>query len=225
MFSVPIYRIAVLASGRGSNLKALLGAIGDGRIAGAGVVGVFSDKADAGAVALARDAGIFTSVHLPADYADRERHDDALFDAVASVQPDLIVCAGYLRIIGAAALHRFENRMLNIHPSLLPKYPGLRTHAKALAAGDREHGASVHAVVPALDAGPVLSQVRIPVHAGDDADALAARLLPREHALLCASVALLAAGRARLHPEHVELDGRALAAPLQLGDDDRLTGA
>jgi phosphoribosylglycinamide formyltransferase 1 len=220
-----MYRIAVLASGRGTNLQALSDAIADGRIPGAGIVGVFSDRPDAPALRWAQDAGLFTAARTPADYASRDMHDAALFDAVAAVQPDLIVCAGYLRIIGAPALHRFENRMLNVHPSLLPKYPGLRTHARALAAGDPVHGASVHSVIPALDAGPVLAQVRIPVRGDDDAERLAARLLPREHALLCASVALLADGRARLHPDHVELDGRRLAAPLQLDDHDRLTGA
>lgn len=220
----PSFRLAVLASGRGSNLRALMQAIDAGRVP-ARIVGVFSDKPAAAAIALANDAGLFTAIRRPADYADREAHDAALFDAVATVQPDLIVCAGYLRIIGAAAVRRFGNRMINIHPSLLPKYPGLHTHAKALAAGDAVHGASVHAVIPALDAGPVLAQVHVPVRPGDDADALAARLLPREHALLCAAVALLAEGRARLFPDRVELDGRPLTAPLRLDDTDRLTGA
>jgi phosphoribosylglycinamide formyltransferase-1 len=220
-----MYRIAVLASGRGSNLGALIDAMADGRLRDAAIVGVFSDKPAAGALAIARGAGLFTEVRRPADYAARDLHDAALFDAIAAVQPDLIVCAGYMRIIGATALRRFENRMLNIHPSLLPKHPGLRTHEKALAAGDREHGASVHSVIPALDAGPVLAQVRIDVRPGDDAESLAARLLPREHALLVAAVSLLADGRARFLDDHVELDGRRLAAPLQLDDTLRLTGA
>ena len=219
-----MYRIAVLASGRGSNLQALLRAIDAGAVR-ARVVGVFSDRPDCAALRIAREAGLHVASHLPRDHADRDAHDAALFGAVAAVQPDLIVFAGYLRIVGAAALARFENRMFNIHPSLLPKYPGLHTHARALAAGDAVHGASVHSVIPALDAGPVLAQVRIPVRPGDDADALAARLLPREHALLTAAVALLADGRATLHPDHVELDGRRLAGPLLLDDHDRLTGA
>ena len=219
-----MYRIAVVASGRGTNLRALVRAIDSGAIR-ARIVGVFSDRPSCEALRIAREAGLHVASHATRDHADRDAHDAALFGAVDAVQPDLIVCAGYLRIIGAAALARFENRMLNIHPSLLPKYPGLRTHAAVLAAGDAVHGASVHSVVPALDAGPVLAQVRIPVRPGDDTDALAARLLPREHALLCAAVALLADGRATLHPDHVELDGRRLAAPLQLDDHDRLTGA
>lgn len=216
-------KIAVLVSGRGSNLRALLGATRDGRVPGE-VVGVFSDKPDCAALDIAREAGVPAVARAPREYADRDAHDDALFTEIARVQPDLIVCAGYLRIIGAAALMRFENRMLNIHPSLLPKYPGLHTHAKALAAGDAEHGASLHSVIPALDAGPVLAQARIPVLPGDDADALAQRLLPREHALLVAGVALVAEGRMQLRTDHVLLDGAPLRKPLQLGADDRLTG-
>lgn len=115
--------------------------------------------------------------------------------------------------------------MINIHPSLLPRYPGLDTHARALAAGDRDHGASLHAVIPALDAGPVLAQARISLTRDDDVASVAARLLPREHALLVASVQLLAGGRAKLLPDGIELDGRRLAAPLQLGADNQLNGA
>jgi phosphoribosylglycinamide formyltransferase-1 len=214
----------VLASGRGSNLQALLEAIADGRLP-ARVVGVFSDKPACGAIALARAAGIPTVALPPRDFADRDAHDEALFSAVAGVQPDLIVCAGYLRIISTASVRRFEGRMINIHPSLLPKYPGLDTHARALAAGDAEHGASVHVVVPELDAGPLLAQARIPVRPGDDAAALAGRLLPREHALLRATVALLALGRLRIDRAPAVLDGRALAAPLQLAANDQLEGS
>ena len=218
------YTIAVLASGRGSNLRALLDAIADGSL-DASVVGVFSDKPACGAMALARDAGIASVALRPRDFADRDAHDEALFSAVAAVQPDLIVCAGYLRIISAASVRRFEGRMINIHPSLLPKYPGLDTHARALAAGDAEHGASVHVVVPELDAGPLLAQARIPVQAGDDPATLAARLLPREHALLRATVALLASRRLRIDRSPVTLDDRALTQPLQLDPRDRFEGA
>ena len=218
------YRIAVLASGRGSNLQALIDAIGAGHL-DARIVGVFSDKPGSGAIAIAREHGLPAVALAPRDYGTRAAHDEALFSEIEGVQPDLIVCAGYMRIIGDAALRRFEERMINIHPSLLPKYPGLDTHARALAAGDAEHGASVHAVIPALDAGPLLAQVRLPVAASDDAGSLARRLLPRVHALLVASADLLACGRARLRPGNVELDGRPLAAPLQLGDDNRFKEA
>lgn len=222
--TTPPLGIAVLASGRGSNLQALLQAIASGSL-GARVVGVFSDKPDCGAMAMARSQGLHAAAIRPRDAAGRAAHDEALFSEIERVQPDLIVCAGYMRIIGAAALQRFEGRMINIHPSLLPNYPGLHTHARALAAGDAEHGASVHAVIPALDAGPLLAQVRVAVMPGDDAASLAARLLPREHALLVATARLFAQRRVQLHADHVLLDGRRLSAPLQLDAANHLIGA
>lgn len=215
------FRLAVLASGRGSNLRALLDAIAAGALP-ARIAGVFSDKPACGALAIAREHGLHHAALRPRDYADRAAHDRALFDAVAAVQPDLIVCAGYLRIITEATVRRFEDRMINLHPSLLPRHKGLDTHAAALAAGDAEHGASVHAVVPALDAGPVLAQALIPVLAGDTPEALADRLRPREHALLVACVDAIARGRARLHDGGWRIDGGPLRAPLRLGDDDQL---
>ena len=216
--------IAVLASGRGSNLQALLDAIAAGTL-DARIAGVFSDKPACGAIAIARAHGLHAVAVSPRDCADRTAHDEALFSEIAAVQPDLIVCAGYMRIIGAGFVRRFEGRMINIHPSLLPKYTGLDTHARALAAGDREHGASVHALIPELDAGPLLAQVRIPVLAGEDAASLASRLLPREHALLVATARLFAQGRVQLHANHARLDGRPLAAPLQLNAANHLSGA
>jgi phosphoribosylglycinamide formyltransferase-1 len=217
-------RLAVLASGRGSNLQALLDAIAAGAL-DARIVGVFSDKPACGAIAIARTHGLHAVAISPRHCADRAAHDEALFSEIAAVQPDLIVCAGYMRIIGAAAVRRFEGRMINIHPSLLPRYPGLDTHARALAAGDTEHGASVHAVIPELDAGPLLAQVRIPVLPGDDATTLARRLLPREHALLVATARLFAQRRVQLHADHALLDGRPLPAPLQLDAANHLIGA
>lgn len=217
-----MFRVAVLASGRGSNLQALLDAIAAGALA-ARVVGVFSDKPACGAIARATASHLHAVALRPRDFASRDAHDEALFAEIARVQPDLIVCAGYMRIIGAPALRRFEGRMINVHPSLLPRHPGLDTHARALAAGDREHGASVHAVIPELDAGTVLSQVRLPVVAGDSPETLARRLLPREHALLVATVRLLAEGRLRLEGA-IRFDGWPLPAPLQLAADDTFTG-
>ncbi|HEX5756491.1 MAG TPA: phosphoribosylglycinamide formyltransferase [Arenimonas sp.] len=211
-------RLAVLASGRGSNLQAIIDAIAGGEL-DARIVGVFSDRVSASALARARGAGLHAQPVRPRDYADREAHDRALFDAIEAVQPDLIVCAGYMRLITDDAVRRFEGRMINIHPSLLPKYRGLDTHARALAAGEAEHGASVHAVVPALDAGPVLAQAVVDILPGDTAETLANRVLEREHALLIASLQLIAAGRVRFATEHVELDGQRLTAPLRLGDE------
>ena len=218
---MPGFRIAVLASGRGSNLQALLDAIGAGRLP-ARIVGVFSDKPKSGAIAIAREHGLHAVALKPREYADRAAHDEALFSAVADVQPDLIVCAGYLRIISDATVRRFEDRMINLHPSLLPRHPGLDTHARVLAAGETEHGASVHAVIPALDAGPVLAQVRLDVAADDTPDDLARRLSPREHALLVACTAAIAGGRARLAGGRWSFDGETLMQPLQLDAKDQL---
>ncbi|MFN3964865.1 phosphoribosylglycinamide formyltransferase [Silanimonas lenta] len=217
-------RIAVLASGRGSNLGALLDACGDGRIDGR-VVGLFSDKPASGAVERAREAGVHAWAMKPNGFATREAFDAAMFDAIAAVQPDLIVCAGYMRIIGQAAIARFPNRMLNIHPSLLPRHPGLHTHARALAAGDAEHGASVHVVIPELDAGPVLAQARVPVLAGDTPETLAARVLAREHPLLVATVAAWCGGELGCEGGIPRWHGAALAAPLQLDGEGRLRPA
>jgi phosphoribosylglycinamide formyltransferase-1 len=158
----------------------------------------------------------------PAGFVDRHAHELALFAAVDAVQPDLIVCAGYMRILGANALNGRSQRMINIHPSLLPRHRGLHTHQQALDAGDTEHGASMHFVTPQLDGGPVIAQVRIAVGADDDAASLAARLLPREHSLLRACVGLFAAGRLAMRDDRAWLDDMPLRTPLQLGADDRL---
>ena len=206
-------RIAVLASGRGSNLQAILDAIADGRLA-AELAGVFSDKP--GAHALER---VPESLRWSADarsFPFREAFDAALADAVDAVAPDWIVCAGYMRILGADFVRRFRGRLLNIHPSLLPKYRGLHTHRRALEAGDTEHGVSVHFVVPELDAGAVIAQARIPVLPGDSPDTLAERLLPHEHRLLVDVLALCLAGRVAEHGEGVLFDGHPLFTPLQL---------
>lgn len=208
-------RIAVLASGRGSNLQALIDAIRDGRLE-AELVGVFSDRPQASALARARDAGIPARARDAGGYASRSDFDSALFDDVAATEPDFIVCAGYLRLLGAHVVEPWQGRLINIHPSLLPAFKGLRTHARVLAEGAREHGASVHFVTPDLDGGPVIAQARVPVLDGDDTDTLAARVLAREHPLLVATVGLLCAGRIALDEHRVHLDGAPLAAPLQL---------
>ncbi|HEY4560192.1 MAG TPA: phosphoribosylglycinamide formyltransferase [Lysobacter sp.] len=212
-------RLAVLASGRGSNLQAILDAIGDG-VLDASVVGVFSDRPKAQALERARGAGIPAIALRPADFDTREAFDTALFDAIAAVQPDLVVCAGYMRLLGAAQVAAWHGRMINIHPSLLPLFKGLRTHEQALAAGALEHGASVHFVTAELDGGPVIAQARVAVVPGDDATSLALRVLDREHPLLLATLQLLVARRLRLDGASVEFDGRPLRQPLQLAGMD-----
>lgn len=206
-------RLAVLASGRGSNLQAILDAIAAGTL-DAEVVGVFSDKP--AAAALQKVPAERRWAAIPRDYADREAFDAALGDALAASGADWIVCAGYMRILGEALVRRFDGRMVNIHPSLLPLHRGLHTHARAIEAGDAEHGASVHFVIPELDAGTVLAQARVPVLPGDDAATLAARVLAREHPLLIASLRLLASGRVREAGGQLMLDGQCLFTPLRL---------
>ena len=219
-----MYRIAVFASGRGSNLRAVIEASQRGDLA-ASVVGVFSDKPDCGAIALAREANVPTVALSPRNFPSRAAFDEALFREIAVIQPDLIVLAGYMRIISENSVRKFEDRMINLHPSLLPAYPGLDTYARALADGMGEHGASVHRVIPALDAGPVLAQVRVPVLPGDDADLLAQRTQAREHPLLVACLQALASGRMRLGLGSPSYDDRPIVAPLQLNADNQLEWA
>jgi phosphoribosylglycinamide formyltransferase-1 len=206
-------RIAVLASGRGSNLQAIIDAISGGELP-AEIVGVFSDKPSA--TALQRVAPALRWSADARTFPSREAFDADLADAVAACQPDWVVCAGYMRILGDAFVSRFRGRLLNIHPSLLPRYPGLRTHARAIADGQREHGASVHFVIPELDAGAVIAQAVVPVRADDDAEALATRVLAVEHPLLVAVLRLAAAGRLAEHGTTITLDGHPLFTALRL---------
>lgn len=212
-------RIAVLASGRGSNLQAVLDAIAHGQL-DAQVVGVFSDKPQA--AALQRVPADLRWASRPADHADRVGYEQALGDAVAACSPDWILCAGYMRILGPAFVARFAGRLINIHPSLLPRHKGLHTHQQALDAGDAEHGASVHLVTAELDAGAVLAQARVPVLPGDDADTLAARVLAVEHPLLVATLALACSGRLTEQAGKPCLDGHILFNPLTLDCGGRL---
>ncbi|HUA80125.1 MAG TPA: phosphoribosylglycinamide formyltransferase [Dyella sp.] len=210
-------RIAVLASGRGSNFAALLAARERGELPVQFVL-VASDKPDAAVLALARTASVPTLVLNPRDYAERRDYDFALFDRIAASKPDLIVLAGFMRIIDGDALKPWAGKMINIHPSLLPKYRGMHTHRRALKAGDTEHGASVHYVTAELDGGPVIAQSTLPIEAGDSEDALAAKLLPLEHRLLPSVVACIAADRLALGDQGITFDGELLRKPLRCVD-------
>lgn len=212
--------IAVLASGRGSNLQALIDAIAAGRL-DARLVGVFSDRSSAFALERARRAGIAAVVVNPRDFADRASFDKHLFSHIDAVHPDVIVCAGYMRLLSEREVQAHAGRMINIHPSLLPAFKGLRTHEQALTAGVTEHGASVHVVSAELDGGPVIAQARVAVLPGDDAAALAQRVLEREHPLLVETLRWLAAGRLVLEGSGAIVDGAALSVPLQLNADNR----
>ncbi|HEY4293552.1 phosphoribosylglycinamide formyltransferase [Luteibacter sp.] len=209
-------RVAALASGRGSNLAALIAARDAGRLPIEFTL-VGSDKKQAGALAIADAAGIPTMALSPKDYATRADFDAALFGRVADSGADLLVLAGYMRIVDAAVVAAWEGRAINVHPSLLPKYRGLHTHRRCLEAGDTEHGASVHFVTAELDGGPVIAQARIAVHPGDGEDDLATRLLVEEHKLLPAVVGAIAAGRLRWQDGPV-FDGTPLTRPLDLAE-------
>ncbi|MEM7054288.1 MAG: phosphoribosylglycinamide formyltransferase [Pseudomonadota bacterium] len=188
--------IVILISGRGSNALAILDAIEQNRLcASLQMRAVIADsRIDQPAAGLARMAerGIDTALVDPSAYSDRTGFEQALAEVINSFEPDLIVLAGFMRVLSAAFVEQFEQRIVNIHPSLLPNYRGLHTHQRALDADDKKHGASVHWVTAELDAGPVIAQAEVPIEPGDTADTLAARVLIQEHRLYPSSLALLA---------------------------------
>jgi len=209
------FKLAVLVSGRGSNLQAMIDAVAAGTL-DAEIVGVFSDRPEALALDRARKAGIPAHAIPPDGFPTRAAFDRALFAQIDACTPDLIVCAGYMRLIGAAEVTPRLGRIVNIHPSLLPLFKGLHTHQQALDAGVAEHGASVHYVTAELDGGPVIAQARIPVLADDTADSLAVRVLEREHPLLIDTLRLITSGHLTADQDGIYLDGQRLSSPLGL---------
>jgi phosphoribosylglycinamide formyltransferase-1 len=173
-------RTAILISGRGSNMAALIAAAKAPDFP-AEIALVLSNKHDAGGLALAKRAGVATATVDPKIYAGRDEFEASMQRMLEIHRIELIALAGFMRILGAPFVERWRGRMINIHPSLLPAYRGLHTHARALADGVLEHGCTVHWVVPELDAGPIIAQARIPVLAGDDPTSLAVRVLEQEH--------------------------------------------
>jgi phosphoribosylglycinamide formyltransferase-1 len=207
--------LVILISGRGSNLEAILKAIEAGELR-AQVTAVISSNADAPGLALAQRRHIDTLALDAADYPERSDYDRALQGLIEHFDPDLVVLAGFMRILTPDFVRHFQGRIINIHPSLLPALRGLRTHQRALAAGAQEHGASVHFVTEELDGGPVIAQVRVPVLADDDAATLAARVLREEHRLYPQTLRWLAEGRIRWDDEQLLFDDQPLTRPLQL---------
>lgn len=202
-------RLVVLLSGSGSNLQALIDSIARGELR-ASIVGVISNKADAFGLQRAREVNIPTATIDHKQFASRELFDAELCARVQSFQPDLVILAGFMRILTPTFLRPFLGRLLNIHPSLLPNYPGLHTHQRALDAGDREAGATVHFVTEELDGGPAIVQASVPIQAGNDAAALAARVLQVEHIIYPLAVQWFAEGRLQLTQNHAQLDGVTL---------------
>ncbi len=227
MKSAPGQRIIVLLSGRGSNYRALQQARQCGRLP-ARIVAAISDRSDAAGLGLARADGVDTVCVERRRYADRASFESALQVVLDSFEAHWIVLAGFMRVLSADFVRAYQGRMINIHPSLLPRHRGLHTHRRVLEAGEAEHGASVHFVTPELDGGPVVSHVRMTVESGDSPASLAERLLPLEHRLLPATMALLLSESVELRDERINLQNQVLQRPLELGtdlsDDGRLLG-
>ena len=193
-------RIVILISGRGSNMQALLEAKLDAQIAA-----VISNNPSARGLQFARSAGVETKLVNHRDYGDRASFDKALGDAIAAYRPDLIVLAGFMRILTEQFIERFSGRILNIHPSLLPAFSGLDTHRRALDEGVKLHGCTVHFVTPTLDHGPIVIQAAVPVLPDDDEERLAARVLQQEHVVYPQAIRWFLEGRLTIEGNHVRL--------------------
>jgi len=196
--------IVILISGRGSNMEAVVRAA-ESQGWPARIAAVISNKPEAKGLEFARARGIPTAVVANKDYASRAEFDAALQEAIDRFAPDLVVLAGFMRILTAPLVEHYEGRMLNIHPSLLPLFPGLGTHQQALDAGEQEHGATVHFVTAELDHGPVVAQARVPVLPGDTEDTLSARVLVEEHKLYPYAVRLFVEDRLKIENGEVRV--------------------
>lgn len=201
-------RIVVLISGTGSNLQALIDSQNED--SPAQICAVVSNKADAFGLVRAANAGIACATINHKDYADREQFDAALIEVIDQYQPDLVILAGFMRILTSGFVRHYQGRLLNIHPSLLPLYKGLNTHQRALDAGDKQHGCSVHFVSEELDGGPVVIQAVVPILEHDDVDTLSQRVHAEEHRIYPLAMHWFAQGRLRLGELGAMLDGYLL---------------
>lgn len=203
--------IVVLISGSGSNLQAIIDACSAGLIKNSQITAVISNKENAYGLERARNANI-EAIHIaPNQYADREQYDEALADCIEQFKPDVVILAGFMRILSADFVRRFKGKMLNIHPSLLPKYPGLNTHQRAMDAGDDVHGTSVHFVTEELDGGPVILQARVPIFDNDTVEEVTARVQKQEHAIYPLVTQWLAENRLTMSS-----DGKAILDGIEL---------
>ena len=205
--------LVVLISGSGSNLQAIIDQCANNSI-NASICRVISNKTDVKGLARAEDAGIATQVIDHTQYADREAFDAALIEVIDQCNPDLVVLAGFMRILTEGFVTHFKGRLINIHPSLLPKYQGLNTHQRAIDAGDSEAGASVHFVTEELDGGPVIAQAKVPVEANDTSEALAKRVLTVEHGIFPAVIGWFADKRLQLDNNQIMFDQKTLSQPI-----------
>jgi phosphoribosylglycinamide formyltransferase-1 len=202
-------RIVVLISGSGTNLQAIIDACTDVEFPGS-VVGVVSNKADAYGLTRAKDADIATLALSHKSFDSREAYDIELINKIDEFKPDIIVLAGFMRILTPTFVEHFQGKLVNIHPSLLPKYQGLNTHQRAIDAGDKEHGVSVHFVTEELDGGPVILQAKVPVFDEDNSDDLAARVHEQEHRIYPLVVKWLCENRLSMSNDKAILDGNVL---------------
>ncbi|MDX8517311.1 phosphoribosylglycinamide formyltransferase [Mesorhizobium dulcispinae] len=197
-------RTVVLISGRGSNMTALIAAASDPAYP-AEIVGVISDRANAAGLGIAQSRGIATRVIQRADHPNKDAFDAAIDAALTGFGAEIVALAGYMRILGRGLVEKWQGRMVNIHPALLPAFKGLDTHARVIRAGVRIHGCSVHFVTPEMDDGPIIAQAAVPVMVGDNEDTLAARVLKVEHRLYPLALGLVAEGKARMEKGHTVL--------------------
>ena len=212
------HRLAVLISGSGTNLQAIMAAIDSGRL-NAEIAVVLSNRADAGGLSRARHAGIATEVLDHRQYDSREAFDQAMITALDHYQPGTVVLAGFMRILSPLFVRHYAGQLINIHPSLLPKYRGLHTHARALEAGDSQHGCSIHFVTEELDGGPVIAQAEVAIVSDDTPESLAEKVQAKEHILYPIVVRWFCEGRIQLGSDYVLFDGEPLNAPMRLPDN------
>ena len=205
------HRLAVLISGTGSNLQAIVDAIDAGELP-ARISLVLSNKAGPAGLARAERAGVPAQAIDHRGFPDRASFDQAMIERIDAHGADTVVLAGFMRILSPGFVRHYQGRLINIHPSLLPKYPGLNTHARALEAGDREHGCSLHFVTDELDGGPLIAQARFPVAANDTAETLSEKVQAREHRLYPQVLRWRAQQRLQMTDQGVELDGERLPA-------------
>ncbi|PIE82996.1 MAG: phosphoribosylglycinamide formyltransferase [Candidatus Contendobacter odensis] len=217
MSAVRKMRLVVLISGRGSNLQAILDQATCGELP-VEVAAVISNRPGAYGLERARQAGVSALELDHKLFGDRPAFEAALIRLIDDYQPDLVVLAGFMRVLTAGFTEHYQGRLLNIHPSLLPEFRGLHTHERAIEAGSKTHGATIHFVTAELDGGPIIVQARVPVLPDDDPDTLAARVLEQEHRLYPQAVRWFAEGRLKLEGNQVLFNGQPLNEPLQLED-------
>jgi len=208
-------RVVVLISGTGSNLQTLIDQSKDGTLP-IEIVAVISNVPDAYGLLRANQAGIHTQVINNKDFSDRANYDKELLENIDKFQPELVVLAGFMRILSNDFVNHYLGRMLNVHPSLLPKYRGLNTHQRALDNNEKTHGVSIHFVTPELDGGPIIIQSEVPIQSTDTAATLAKRVQIQEHIIYPIAISWFALKRLKLRDNQLEYDGQILSQPILL---------